>query len=117
MSAGLGNATSISERVGGLKRAFDSPCVGRPPLMMAVVQSLSGVRDLQHELGGAFGRKRGHVFLLGLLESRPDATERVGEDQPGVYAVGHYLVEPLAKTVHRLQTAFRFDRTEQFDHP
>ncbi|MCY1433850.1 hypothetical protein D9M71_498900 [compost metagenome] len=52
----------------------------------------AGVRDLQHELGEFFGRQRCHVFFLGLFEYRPDTAERVGEDQAGVYAVGHDLV-------------------------
>ena len=43
-----------------------------------------GVRDLQHELGELFGRKRGHVLFLGLLDCS-DAAERVGEDQVGVW--------------------------------
>ncbi|MNC43627.1 hypothetical protein D3C75_924990 [compost metagenome] len=52
----------------------------------------AGVRDFQHELWEFFGRKRSHVLFLGLLEYCPDAAERVGEDQAGVYAVGHDLV-------------------------
>ncbi|MNV43438.1 hypothetical protein D3C71_1351500 [compost metagenome] len=52
----------------------------------------AGVRDFQHELWEFFGRKRSHVLFLGLLEYCPDAGERVGEDQAGVYAVGHDLV-------------------------
>ncbi|MNZ97954.1 hypothetical protein D3C78_1172200 [compost metagenome] len=52
----------------------------------------TGVRDLQHELGELLWWERSHVLFLGLLEYCPDAAERVGEDQAGVYAVGHDLV-------------------------
>lgn len=62
---------------------------------------VAGVRDLQHELGEFFGRKLCHVFFLGLFEHRPDTAERVGEDQARVHVVGHDLVKPLAKTLHR----------------
>ena len=52
----------------------------------------AGVRDLQHDLGKFFGRERSHILFLGLLDYCPDAAERVGEDQAGIYALGHDLV-------------------------
>lgn len=51
-----------------------------------------GVRDLQHQLGEFFGGKRSHILFLGLLEDCPNPAEWVGEDQAGIYAVGHDLV-------------------------